>query len=511
MQGATRPGGAGLHRVLVGLLLTGAAASVGLGWSVREAEDDGIRRATEEQAEEVVDDLRWEMEARVDALARMADRWVVGGGSTEVLWRTDAANYIRDYPGFLAIDLVGPDGRVVWREPDLAELIGRDLSAEPLRRGAMDTSRRTGAPALAAPIELFSGGDGVLVFIPLGAGARDGWLLGVFRLADLMRATERPVRGYEVTAYGTAGAVFTSATGPRSQFCATEPLSHLSDKLQVEVCASPAFVAERRGSLPVVTVLAGLAFSVLCAALVRSLEAARAGAEEARALAASLIEHADALERAQRDVADLSYSVSHELRTPLRAIDGHAALLAETAPESVRPSLNRIRLNAQRMGRQLDGIIELFRVVRRDLDPREVDVTALARACLAAQVAADPERRVDARIAEGLVVVGDPQLVNIVVCELIGNAWKFSAARDRLTIEVGPSPGGFFVRDEGVGFDMAFAHKLFNPFERLHAPGEFEGLGIGLAIAARAVGRHGGRIRAESRPGEGAVFWVDWP
>jgi signal transduction histidine kinase len=511
MEGATGPTGRGLRYVLAGLLVVGTAASGWLGWEVRNAEDAGIRRATQEQVEEVVDDLRWEMEARVDALARMADRWVVAGGTPEALWRTDTRNYIDDYDGFWAIDWVTPDGRVAWREPDNADVIGRDLGAEPLRRAAMDTSRRTGAPAVATPVDLFTGGTGVLVFVPLGAGAADGWLLGVFRLADLMRATERPVRGYEVTAYDAAGVVFTSASGSRSPFCATRPLSSLSEALQVEVCASPAFVAERRGLLPAVTVLTGLAFTLLAAALLHALESARARTAEARSLAASLSDHAAALEVAQRDVTDLSYSMSHELRTPLRAIDGHAALLAETAPESVLPSLARIRGNAQRMGKQLDGILELFRVIRRELDVQEIDVTALAHACLANHVAAEPGRPVDARIAEGLVVRGDPQLVRVVVAELIGNAWRFSARRDRVSIEVGASPRGFFVKDAGIGFDMAYAQKLFQAFERLHAPGEFEGLGLGLAIAARAAARHGARIRAEGRPGEGAVFWVDWP
>ncbi|MDP2315820.1 MAG: ATP-binding protein [Pseudomonadota bacterium] len=486
-----------------GLVLLGVAASGALGWAMRRAEDAGIRRAIQEEAFEIENDLGRELDARILALVRMADRWGLVGGTLEYVWRADAENYRKDYRGFWAIAVVAPDRRLVWRVPEDPAMAHLDMGYDPARSRAMETSRRTGEPAVAAPVELFVGGPGMVAFVPMGTHAEGGWMLGVFQFEDFVVATQPPLHAYRLAVTGPDGPVYRSTNAATSSFCATTPLETVGTALSVEVCATPELIAQRRGVLPLATTLVGCAFTALSVALLRALQ-------EARALAESMRRQADALDHARHDVTELSYSVSHELRTPLRAIDGHAAILAEDAAPAALPSLARIRVNAQRMGKQLDGLIELFRIMRRELVPQHVDVTALARDALSRRAAAEPRTPVDAHIADGLTVYGDPQLVYIVVNELVDNAWKFSARRERVWIEVGRTPGGFYVRDRGVGFDTAFQDKLFRAFERLHAPDEFDGLGLGLAMAYRAVGRHGGSIRAEGWVGEGAIFWVVW-
>ncbi len=221
------------------------------------------------------------------------------------------------------------------------------------------------------------------------------------------------------------------------------------------------------------------------------------------------------LELANRELESFAYSVSHDLRAPLRAIDGFARAVLEDHGERLPPEgrayLERVCHAAERMGRLIDDLLALSRVTRREMHRRRVDLSALARA-IADELAADePGRAVDVRIAPGLAVEADPGLVRLLLENLLRNAWKYTRPRTRAVVEFGAERGGagatvFFVRDNGVGFDMRHAGRLFQPFQRLHRDEEFEGTGIGLATALRVVRRHGGRIWAEAEPGRGAVF-----
>jgi PAS domain S-box-containing protein len=220
------------------------------------------------------------------------------------------------------------------------------------------------------------------------------------------------------------------------------------------------------------------------------------------------------LEESNRELEAFAYSVSHDLRAPLRAIDGFSQLLVEEhggrLDEEALRYLSRIRGGAQRMGNLIDDLLRLSRVARAVLKVEPVDVTALALALFGELRAADPARRVETVVAPGLVVRADPDLFRILLDNLLQNAWKFTSLRDDARIEVGAEGAGpgatFFVRDDGAGFEMAFAGQLFKPFLRLHAPSEFGGTGIGLAIVDRIVRRHGGRVEGIGTPGEGATF-----
>jgi PAS domain S-box-containing protein len=221
------------------------------------------------------------------------------------------------------------------------------------------------------------------------------------------------------------------------------------------------------------------------------------------------------LEALNRELEAFSYSVSHDLRAPLRAIDGFSQALEEDCAEVLAPDgrahLGRIRKAAQRMGQLIDDLLELARVSRADISKSDIDLSAMARG-IAEDLRANGEARpVDFTIGEGLNIRGDFRLLRIALENLLGNAWKFSADRRPATIEIGRAQSNgaeaFFVRDNGVGFDMAHANKLFGAFQRLHDGGRFPGTGIGLATVQRIIHRHGGRVWAESAPGAGATFY----
>jgi PAS domain S-box-containing protein len=270
---------------------------------------------------------------------------------------------------------------------------------------------------------------------------------------------------------------------------------------------------------------------------------------------AALRESQAKLETANQELEAFAYSVSHDLRAPLRGIDGWSLALLEDYYEQLddqaRQYLDRVRSEAQRMGRLIDDLLQLSRVTRAEMRKGRVDLTALARTVAARLKATQPERQVELVIQPGLTAHGDAHLLEIVLTNLLGNAWKFTGPCPLARIEFGrllpspceappiggkgrgaggegpsptgkgtagegPSPTGrgeggegpvYFIRDNGVGFDMTYAQKLFGAFQRLHKASEFPGTGIGLATVQRIVHRHGGRVWAEAQADRGATFY----
>jgi PAS domain S-box-containing protein len=221
------------------------------------------------------------------------------------------------------------------------------------------------------------------------------------------------------------------------------------------------------------------------------------------------------LEAANQELESFSYSVAHDLRAPLRAIAGFSHALLEDAGDRMtgedRRLANHIRDAAHRMGELIDALLDLARISRTEPRRRKVDVSELAHRLVAGFRAGQPARSVEVAITDGLVAHADPRLLEIVLTNLLGNAWKFTAKKPEARIEVGVLPGDrppvFFVRDNGAGFDPAHARNLFGVFQRLHLASDFEGTGIGLATVHRIVRRHGGLIWAEGDPGHGATFY----
>lgn len=237
-------------------------------------------------------------------------------------------------------------------------------------------------------------------------------------------------------------------------------------------------------------------------------------AEEMRALNSALQARTTQLEVANRELEAFSYSVSHDLRTPLRSIDGFSlALLEDNAgkldPES-QDHLRRVRAASQRMGQLIDDLLNLSRMTRVEMHRERVDLSKIAREVVEELRGTERPHEVEFVIADGLFAEADPCLVRVVLANLLGNAWKFTGERPHARIEFGYSAeagrAGYFVRDNGVGFDMKYAEKLFGAFQRLHSATEFPGTGIGLATVQRIVHRHGGRVWAEGYPQAGATF-----
>jgi signal transduction histidine kinase len=243
---------------------------------------------------------------------------------------------------------------------------------------------------------------------------------------------------------------------------------------------------------------------------------------EAQRAQTALVEtqrQARAAEAANKELEAFSYSVSHDLRAPLRAIDGFSQALAEDETDRLTPNgldhLKRIRGGAQRMAELIDDLLRLSRVTRSDFKKDPVDLSAMVALVIGELHKASPDRRVEVVIQDGVRATADARLIRITLENLLGNAWKFTlkTAEPRIEFGVRDDAEGpvYFVRDNGAGFDMKYADRLFGAFQRLHSDKEFPGTGIGLATVQRIIARHGGRIWVDASPGAGANFQFTLP
>ncbi|HJV65990.1 MAG TPA: transporter substrate-binding domain-containing protein [Geomonas sp.] len=251
------------------------------------------------------------------------------------------------------------------------------------------------------------------------------------------------------------------------------------------------------------------------AALQQEVESRKRAQHEISCLNQGLMHQRAALEAANRELESFSYSVSHDLRAPLRHIHAFTEILREDCGaevgEKARPYLEKINKSAYKMQELIDALLSLSRVSRGNLTTVSLDLAIYAREIVQELQRTDPQRQVSFLIADPIPATADPVLIRSVLENLIGNAWKYSSQKEQATIEFGrmdqDGESVYFVRDDGAGFDMAYADKLFGVFQRMHAPEQFEGCGIGLATVQRIINRHGGRIWAQSEVGKGATFY----
>ena len=220
------------------------------------------------------------------------------------------------------------------------------------------------------------------------------------------------------------------------------------------------------------------------------------------------------LQDSNKELEAFSYSVSHDLRSPLRSIDGFSLALIEDyddqLDDTAQDYLQRVRKAAQRMGELIDDLLQLSRVTRAEFSITTVDLNSIAQSVIDELQTHEPERKVEFILEDQMLVQGDVRLLRMVMANLIGNAWKFTAKEENAQItlkSLADKPDIYYIKDNGVGFDMRHADKLFGVFQRLHQVTEFPGTGIGLATVQRIIYRHGGQIWAESEQGKGATFF----
>jgi signal transduction histidine kinase len=292
------------------------------------------------------------------------------------------------------------------------------------------------------------------------------------------------------------------------------------------VLAAPLTVGERRIGVIAIIVARRSTFFDDDLALLRLL-ADQAGVvlehrrlfEEVHGLNRALERNVAELRALNDELGSFAYSVSHDLRAPLRSIDGFSQILLEDKAavlgDDGRKHLDRVRAAATNMGTLIDDMLLLSRLTRDEMSPRSVDLTELARSVVEELRAREPERKVEFESNGALPAKGDERLLRIALTNLLGNSWKFTRSRDPAHVSVGgetrDGEAVFFVKDDGVGFDMRYAEKLFGAFQRLHNKSEFEGTGVGLATVQRIIHRHGGRVWAESEVDKGTTLYFTLP
>ncbi len=408
--------------------------------------------------------------------------------------------------------IVDGDGTLIARKPALPALVGQGVGEVALVRAVLRQGRGT---------VIFPGLDGVTreyFFAPI-VPAAEGTLYAVvgFSQSELL-ASER--RSFTLTLAGFAGfailaLVIAWLVGTHSIYRPTLLLQRAAERISQGDLTARAEFGERRDEIGILRDR----FNDMAGSLqthVGDLERTRGELSQLNSELEERVRRRTAdLEAANKELEAFSYSVSHDLRSPLRAIDGFSLALLENHSSDLddqgRADLARVRANANRMGELIDGLLRLSRLSRQELRVSEVDLSALTEEVAASLREIEPDRAVTFRIEPGVQGPGDRDLLRVVLDNLIGNSWKFTSQRGSATIEFGADEHdgetAYFVRDDGAGFDMAYADKLFGAFQRLHGQAEFPGTGIGLATAARIVHRHGGRIWAEGKPGDGATFW----
>jgi signal transduction histidine kinase len=426
-------------------------------------------RLAEERAAQTVDDARRQAE-RLRVLSQASHAFAAEVGDPDRLLQTVARTCSRLIGDFSAITLLRDDGQ--WLQH--AAVYHPDPELERAYRAVAD----------ATPVRL---GEGVM-----GRVLRDGRPL-LLPEVDPETIVARAPDGYR----------------------------ELARRLNVHSFLGVPMHARGRvmGGISLARSRAGASYSDADAGTLQDLADRAALALDNAQLYAQLqrrvVEATAELRAANQELEAFSYSVAHDLRAPLRSIDGFSqALLDDYAGKlggDGEGYLTHVRESARQMSHLIDDLLQLSRVTRGELHRGSVDFSRAAQGIVARLQQMEPDRRVEIVIQDGLVATGDATLMGAVLENLLGNAWKFTRQRAVARIELGALAGRrplvYFVRDNGAGFDMAYAHKLFGVFQRLHSAREFEGTGIGLATVQRIVRRHGGRVWAEAGVDQGATVY----
>jgi signal transduction histidine kinase len=411
-----------------------------------------------------------------------------------------------------------------WDSPQATRMVY--VLTEPPRDSSADL---TLSPGFAVYLPVYAEGE------PVGSvaerrSALRGFVVGYFRrdglLDDVFGRGFAPAIDFEVYDHADVGAsslLYDEDGVQRAGERGNDPLFSKKSRLGVAgrdwtlyFATLPGFKRNAESNLPVFVLASGVGASILLFGISWLLVRSRTLAVRA---SKDLEDANRELEGTNRELEAFSYSVSHDLRAPLRTIDGFSQILQEDYERALDGEgmdyLGRVRAASKHMATLIDDLLGLSRVGRRPLRREPVDLARLASGIIEDLRVAEPEREVEFVSGENIMAWGDVSLLKVALENLLGNAWKFTAREEGARIEFGadsrPRPGFlapvYYVRDNGAGFDQAYADKLFGAFQRLHGQDEFEGTGIGLATVARIVHRHGGRVWAEGRVGGGATFY----
>lgn len=460
--------------------------------------------------------------------------------------------------GFSDYALV-PDGEryeyfpIVYIEPSEGpnqRLLGYDTFAQRTQRAAMERARDTGLPTVSGRIALAGedgeeGMAGFLIYLPVyrdgepqqsapeRRSALQGFVVSVFRADELLEGIfggpADSTVSFEVfdgadfddehLLYDDDGILHAADASYSPRFSNLTTLEVGGRIWSLYFDSLPSFESDWQSKLPLLVLLGGLLVSLCLFGVVRVLDDSRARAER---IGAELEETNQELEETNQELAatnkeleTFGYSVSHDLRAPLRSIDGFSEILLEDYADELddegRDYLGRVQAGARRMGELIDALLSLSRLTRDEMRLETVDLSAMAGEISDNLRRAQPEREVEVLITPGLVSNGDARLLKVALENLLGNAWKFTSKKAHAKIEFGAvrhdGTLAYYVRDNGAGFDQAYAGNLFGPFQRLHGADEFEGTGVGLATVQRVLHRHGGRIWAEGEVGRGATVY----
>lgn len=486
-----------------------------------------LLESTAENASHVQEAVQLQLEEQLRALRGLTALWSEFGLQSLPEWTADVDSRIQQIHGLASVawvDLEEPQNRIAAGSPRSAESIQRDLETARLHP---DT------PSLAGPERSASGELGYGVFLPVRTPQRHaGVLVAHFEIEPLLEdVLQSRAQDYALSLFWKGEPIFARGAASAEpwqrwwQVGVEVPLP-LGGHWQLVLRPTPELAAARLNPLPHYLLGVGSLLSLVLAAVVyqfrvivrqsRFLAASnRALEERGLTLESRVAERTEALEDAVAELEAFNYSVAHDLRSPLGAILNFTSILQEDYQQKPLDAegitmLDRIRQSAVRASALLDDLLQLSRAGRASLNLELLDMTALARESFTQASAGQDADGVELLVDPLPGALGDRTLLGDVFANLFSNALKYSRDREKRRITVTGGVEGdecvYAVTDNGIGFDMRFAGKLFGLFERLHSEEDFEGTGIGLAMVARIVKRHGGRVWAEGRPGEGATF-----
>lgn len=464
--------------------------------------------------------------------------------------------------GFPAYDIQPPGNRehytpITYLEPFSGRNLrafGYDMFSEHKRRDAMERARDTGTPTLSGKVLLVQETEeniqaGTLLFLPVykngmphgtlteRRAALIGFIYSPFRMNNLMEGilgrgksnirTDIDVEIFDGTPpssrtllYDDDASLHAADTHYTSLFQHSSRINMQGNAWTLYFFTRPAFESMVETQKPAVILGAGLLSSFLLFGLITLRKKSEDGLRHFNEILEQRIkERTHQLEMANKELESFSYSIAHDLRAPLRALSGFSQILIEdyagTLDASATGYLNRIHTAGKRMGELVDDLLKLSHVARTEMKFETVNLGTMAEEIHANLQQSEPERTVTLATGTNIIAHGDRRLLEIALENLLANAWKFTLKTPLPHIEFGEIRQAgetvYFIRDNGVGFNMDYVNKLFKPFERLHANSAFAGTGIGLSIVSRIIARHGGRVWAEGEEGKGAAFYFTLP